>query len=864
LLLIHGTPVNAASKDIQDIYILRTKRIEIMEMQDHTLQPGTELTITAQTIPDWKFDHIDVYFYNVTGRAKNIPSNFKVNGGIVYSSENIPPKMSNIRFVGEEQDLVIKNKGINEKDFVVVGYAFYSKLKTVEANVSLDTALITFDIPGSVADDEIYEFLWTFKHYTPLHFIAPDGTDLMKMEMSYPDYYLSLDRLSFNPKKLGDKYGISYEGTWELNITSSISEWQIFDKTTPYAFGITTESRPSGKQLKSKETFIYTEFNPINSDPREWYLHGMEIETNVLSDKLQMDGAILLNEYYNKTSGTEHSFWLAKSRTLEFTNIGDEDYYLEYTLHKKVAKELISSLLDDQFRFRVDPPGIAITNPLETVVVAYALDFGEIEVWTPNEKQADSLSATSAENYYTIGHTDGPHLILLDFTNTYQILESRMFGMWPLENIPYPQFSYSPLNPAPNQKITFNSSGTITGYDGNQPMYWEFGDDKNSSLDNPVHEYAVAGTYNVTLKVSNDNGDAELTKLIVVSSTDISVDTVETGSEYYVGQQIPLKVTVSNNGDDPATIEIEILEGSQTVKSQSDVVLQPSESKTVTISLDSGTITVGEHTFTARAVPLPTEGVTENNEMDFNKLTVIESLEPIEISGFMHQPSTPSYDEEVTVTVSISGGSGGISSVELSYWDGSQWQTTAMTIAQSVYKGTIPPLPYGTEATYKVLATDMASNTEEALGSDYNIKDEDDPEVDDVSHSPEAPDADQDVTVTCTVTEPSGSSGIDEVSLFFRANGGNWQRITMTEENGNYSGVIDGQELGTTVEYYVEGADEAGNAAVSFTSIYLTPAPPKRGIPFGLATGPVGAVLLLSIIVATVMATRKPQPASIS
>jgi hypothetical protein len=230
----------------------------------------------------------------------------------------------------------------------------------------------------------------------------------------------------------------------------------------------------------------------------------------------------------------------------------------------------------------------------------------------------------------------------------------------------------------------------------------------------------------------------------------------------------------------------------------------------------------------------------------------------------MHQPSTPSYDEEVTVTVSVSGGSGGISSVELSYWDGSQWQTTAMTIAQSVYKGTIPPLPYGTEATYKVLATDMASNTEEALGSDYNIKDEDDPEVDDVSHSPEAPDADQDVTVTCTVTEPSGSSGIDEVSLFFRANGGNWQRITMTEENGNYSGVIDGQELGTTVEYYVEGADEAGNAAVSFTSIYLTPAPPKRGIPFGLATGPVGAVLLLSIIVATVMATRKPQPASIS
>ena len=859
LLLIQGAPVNAASKDIQDIHILRTKRIEIMEMQDHTLQPGTEIIFSAQMIPNWKFDHIDVYFYNVTGRAKNIPSNFKVKGGIVHSSENIPPKMSNIRFVGEEQDLAIKNKGTTEKEFVAVGYAVYSKLKTVEANVSLDTALITFDIPGSVSDDEIYEFLWTFEHYAPEHFISPDGTDLMKMELSYPDYYLSLDRLSFNPKILGEKYGITYEGTWELNISSSISEWQIFDKTTPTAHGITTESRPSGKQLKVNETFIYTEFEPVNSDPREWYLHGLEIEANVLSDKLQMDGAILLNEYYNKSSETEHSFWLANSRSLEFTNIGDEDYYLEYTLHKKVAKELVSSLLDDHFRFRVDPPGIAISTPLETVVVAYALDFGEIEVWTPNEKQVDSLSATSGDNYYTIGHTDGPHVILLDFTYAYQILESRMFGMWPLENVPYLQFTYTPSYPAPNQEITFNSSGTIAGYDGYQALLWEFGDDKNSSLVNPVHKYAIAGLYNVTLNVSNDNVDAELTKLMVVSSTDISVDTVETGSEYYEEQQIPLKVSVRNNGDDPATIEIEILEGSQSVKSQKDVVLQPGESKTVTISIDSGTLTVGEHTFTARVVPLPTEGVTENNEMDFNKLTVIESLEPIEISGFMHQPSTPSYDEEVTVTVSVSGGSGGISSVELSYWDGSQWQTTEMTIAQSVYKTTIPPLPYGTDATYKVIATDMASNIEEAPGSDYNIKDEDDPEVDDVSHSPEAPDTDQEVTVTCIVAEPTGSSGIDEVSLFYRVNGGNWQRITMTKQNGNYHGVIEGQELGATVEYYVEGADEAGNAAVSFTSIYMTPAAPKKGFPFGLA---VAAILVLAIIIGTVMANRRPQEIS--
>jgi PKD repeat protein len=854
LYCINGSLVQAASKDIQEIYILRTKRVEIMDMQGYSLQPGTSIIFTAETLPDWKFDHIDVNLYNVTGKAKNIPNNFKVIGGNVHSSENIPDKRCNIRFIGEEQTMSIKNKGTTDREFVAIGNAVYSKLKTVEANVSLDTSLISFNVPGSVADNEIYEFLWTYEHLTLRHFMTPDGTDLLKEEMSYPEFYYTLNSLSFNPKVIGDKYGVTYEGTWELNISSSISDWQIFDDTTPKSFGITTESRFSGKQMKVNETFIYTEFEPINSDPREWYLHGLEIEANVLSDKLKIGGAVLREEYYNKSSGTEHSYWIANSRTLEFTNIGEEDYYLEYYLHKKIAQEHVYSLLDDHFRFRIDPLGTVVSTPLETVVVGYAEDFGYVDLWTPNEKQAYSVDVVSGDFYYTIGYRAGPHLVVIDFRNAFKILESRMYGMWPLENIPYPQFTYSPMYPAPEQPVNFNSSGTILGYNGYQEMRWEFGDDENSSLANPVHTYTSAGIYNVTFKVANDNGDAMISKLITVSSTDISVDKAETSNEFYKGQPIQLKVTVSNNGDESATTDLLILEGSQTVKTQPDITLQPGETKTVAVTLSSDTLTLGEHTLTARATPLPTEGVTDNNELDFNKLSIVESLEPIVISGFMHQPSTPSYDEGLTVTVSVTGGSGGITNVELSYWDGSQWQTTEMTISQSVYRATIPPLPYGTDGTYKVLATDMAMNTVEALGSEYNIKDEVDPIVDDVSHTPEAPGADEEVTVTCTVVEPTGASGIDEVSLFYRANGGSWQRNTMTEENGVFRSVIEGHELGTTVEYYVEGADEAGNAAVSFTNIFMTPAAPRKGLP--LTT--IGAVLVI-IIVGIVIISRRQQ-----
>ena len=66
--------------------------------------------------------------------------------------------------------------------------------------------------------------------------------------------------------------------------------------------------------------------------------------------------------------------------------------------------------------------------------------------------------------------------------------------------------------------------------------------------------------------------------------------------------------------------------------------------------------------------------------------------------------------------------------------------------------------------------------------------------------------------------------------------------------------MIEGHELGTTVEYYVEGADEAGNAGVSFTNIFMTPAAPRKGIP--LTT--IGAVLVI-IIVGIVIISRRQQ-----
>ena len=67
-----------------------------------------------------------------------------------------------------------------------------------------------------------------------------------------------------------------------------------------------------------------------------------------------------------------------------------------------------------------------------------------------------------------------------------------------------------------NRRIRFNSATNNfpTSY------LWDFGDGQTSTLANVTHTYAQTGTYNVSLKVSNNNGENTTTKQITV--TDIS------------------------------------------------------------------------------------------------------------------------------------------------------------------------------------------------------------------------------------------------------------------------------------------------------------------------------------------------------
>ncbi|KAF5417392.1 MAG: hypothetical protein C5S38_01790 [Candidatus Methanophagaceae archaeon] len=93
---------------------------------------------------------------------------------------------------------------------------------------------------------------------------------------------------------------------------------------------------------------------------------------------------------------------------------------------------------------------------------------------------------------------------------------------------PVANFTYLPANPVMAQSITFNASNS-TDPDGNITNYeWGFGDSgntTNTTEQNIIHTYASAGTFTVTLTVTDDDGATNATSRAITVSEGLVFDT---------------------------------------------------------------------------------------------------------------------------------------------------------------------------------------------------------------------------------------------------------------------------------------------------------------------------------------------------
>jgi|GEM_PF-289116 len=93
------------------------------------------------------------------------------------------------------------------------------------------------------------------------------------------------------------------------------------------------------------------------------------------------------------------------------------------------------------------------------------------------------------------------------------------------------------------------------------------------------------------------------------------------------------------------------------------------------------------------------------------------------------------------------------------------------------------------------------------------------PLVENVTHTPQAPDETESVTVTAEVTDSDGT--IAEVNLYVSINGGEFTSSAMSNTSGDtYEGTISAHPTGTSISYYVEATDNEANTTESTTFGY--------------------------------------------
>lgn len=170
----------------------------------------------------------------------------------------------------------------------------------------------------------------------------------------------------------------------------------------------------------------------------------------------------------------------------------------------------------------------------------------------------DGGTSTAQHPAYTYNST-GTYTVTLTATNAYGSDVETKTGYITVSNTqpPVADFTFS----ANQLQVTFtdqstDSDGTITGWS------WNFGDGNTSTQQNPVHTYASAGTYSVTLTVTdNDGATDDVTKPVTVSGgtdmfvQDISMSISRTGRNYRATGVI----TIHDSNGDPvpnATVSI--------------------------------------------------------------------------------------------------------------------------------------------------------------------------------------------------------------------------------------------------------------------------------------------------------------------
>ncbi len=166
-----------------------------------------------------------------------------------------------------------------------------------------------------------------------------------------------------------------------------------------------------------------------------------------------------------------------------------------------------------------------------------------------------NATAENATHQYSVAGTYDVTLTVTDIDSDVDV-EKKIGYITVAEVLPDAAFSANTTSISEGNSVLF----THTGSNGNAPAayQWNFGDGTgNATLENPTHQYTVAGTYDVTLTVMDTDSDIDVEKKIdYITVTEVLPDAAFSANvtSIFVGGSIRFTHTGSN-GNAPATYQ---------------------------------------------------------------------------------------------------------------------------------------------------------------------------------------------------------------------------------------------------------------------------------------------------------------------
>lgn len=189
-----------------------------------------------------------------------------------------------------------------------------------------------------------------------------------------------------------------------------------------------------------------------------------------------------------------------------------------------------------------------------------------------------------------------------------------------------------------------------------------------------------------------------------------------------------------------------------------------------------------------------------------------------EISNVAYSPQNPTNTETVAVTATVTDADGDLGAVKL-YWglaQNSMSNVLTMTANASTYAATIPAQEANSTVNFKVVAVDAEGNETASDMSSYTVLlNNSNPEVSNVSYTPENPNQNSSVLVKADVADSDGN--LYEVKLFWGLQNDNITNMEYMEPgNGlQHSATIPAQAANSSVYFRIIAVDVAGGTDTS-------------------------------------------------